>query len=286
MKKLLFVIFISSIIFSCSHHPALNIYSWKFELEANNFVIPYTINLIALSEMNENSNLKPIKKYMNWVFENLNYPDKHGVTGSIYDYHISLVGDEISTEDYDSVDSYSATFLMLLNKYFLLSKDSALIQQNKRQILDIVYTMVHLQGEDGLTIALPNTDFKYLMDNCEVYGGLKAFIELSKEFGWDMESYYQEAMDSVKRGVMQELYNTELQNFNWAIEDLGVHTSSWTKFYPDAYAQIFPIAFDLLDDEEFKQHLWNNFYTIYKNQKIIPAEQQIVIDFAERRMGL
>jgi len=287
MKKILFVICISAFFFSCARHPALKIFSWKFELEESNFIIPYTINLIALSEMNENSNLKPIKNYLNWVFLNLNYPDKFGITGSIYDYHISIIGEETSSEDYDSVDSYSATFLMLLEKYLFLSQDTALIMQNKQKIHDIAYTIVHLQGEDGLTIAVPNSEIKYLMDNCEVYGGLKAIISLSEEFGWDLEDYYFEAKNSLENGIMQKLYNEGLQNFNWAVEERVASSSNWTEFYPDAYAQIFPIVYGLLDDDdELKNHIWDNFNEIYKKQIHVPAEQQIVINFAEQRMGL
>ncbi|MFC1898275.1 hypothetical protein ACFLYJ_01760 [Candidatus Cloacimonadota bacterium] len=286
MKKILFVIFISTLFFSCSQHPALKIFSWKFELEEKNFVIPYTINLIAISDMQENSNLRPIKKYITWVFRNLNYPDKHGLTGSIYDYNISILGTQTSSEGYDSVDSYSATFLMLLNKYFFKSQDRALIRQNKQKILDIAYTIVYLQGEDGLTAALPNSDIKYLMDNCEVYGGLKAFIQLSEEFGWDLEDYYFDAKDSVERGIMQRMYNPELENFNWAVDDVNIHTSNWHVFYPDCYAQIFPIIYGLVDDAKLKSHIWNNFNIFYKIQTNIPMEQKIVISFAEKRMGL
>ena len=256
-------------------------------MEESNFVIPYTINLIALSEMQEAANLRPVKKYLNWVFKNLNYPDKHGLTGSIYDYDISILGIEKSSDNYDSVDSYSATFLMLLQKYFFLSHDRALIQQNKQKIHDIAYTIVYLQDKDGLTIAVPESDVKYLMDNCEVYGGLKAFIELSEDFGWNLEDYYFGAKDSVERGIMQKLYNAEFQNFNWAVDDDSIHASNWNIFYPDAYAQIFPIVYGLLDDDdELRHQIWNNFNEIYKKQKHIPSEQKIVISFAEKRMGL
>ncbi|MDO9578347.1 MAG: hypothetical protein Q7J16_10720 [Candidatus Cloacimonadales bacterium] len=287
MKKILFAIFISSFFFSCSQHPALAIFRWKFQLEESNYVIPYTINLIALSEMQEAVNLRPIKNYLNWVFRNLNYPDKHGLTGSIYDFDISILGVETPSDTYDSVDSYSATFLMMLQKYFFLSQDRALIQQNKQKIHDIAYTIIYLQGEDGLTTALPVSDVKYLMDNCEVFGGLKAFIELSEEFGWNLEDYYFGAKDSVERGIMQKLYNAELQNFNWAVDDENIHTSDWHIFYPDAFAQLFPIIYGLLDDDaELRHHLWDKFNEIYKNQINIPAEQKIVIDFAEKRMDI
>jgi hypothetical protein len=286
MKKILSVIFVSLFFFSCSYHPALTIFSWKFQLEEKNYVIPYTINLIAISELQESSNIRRIRKYIHWVFQNLNYPDIHGLTGSIYDYNISRRGEQTSSYDYDSVDSYSATFLMLLQNYFFQSRDKALIQQNKQKILDIAYTIVYLQDEDGLTTALPNSDVKYLMDNCEVYGGLKAMIGLSEEFDWDLEDFYYGAKDSVERGIMQKLYNAELQNFNWAVDDAGIHKCNWQTFYPDAYAQIFPIIYGLLDNDELEDQIWNNFSITYQKQNYIPPEQKVVIGFAEKRMKL
>ena len=287
MKKILFVIFVSFLIFSCSYHPALIIHSWEFQLEEQNYIIPYTNNLIAISELKKSSNIRRIRKYIHWVFQNLNYPDIHGLTGSIYDYDISNSGEQVPSYDYDSVDSYSATFLMLIQKYFFLSQDKALIRQNKQKIHDIAYTIVYLQDEDGLTTALPNSDVKYLMDNCEVYGGLKAFIELSEDFDWDHENFYDDAKDSVERGIMQKLYNADLQNFNWAVDEDGYHECNWQTFYPDAYAQIFPIIYGILEhDMELTQQLWNNFSLIYKKQNYIPPEQIIVINFAEERMEL
>jgi hypothetical protein len=119
-----------------------------------------------------------------------------------------------------------------------------------------------------------------------VYGGLEAYIELSKEMGWYLEDIFQNARVSVKRGIMQKLYNVELDNFNWAVDDRTIHISDWNRFYPDAFAQIFPIIYGIPgDDRNLEIRLWNRFNEIYKKQLYIPVEQQIVIDFAEKRMG-
>ncbi|MCF7815071.1 MAG: hypothetical protein K9N09_11440 [Candidatus Cloacimonetes bacterium] len=286
MKKILFVIFVSLLLVTCSQHPALKVFSWYSEVAENNYVIPYTLNLFAIDRLENRKSRKHIKKYIEWIFTKLNYPDKHGLTGSIYDFHISQEGEEISSETYDSVDSYSATFLILLNEYVKLTGDQSFIARFKTQIKDIAYTIAHLQDDDGLTSAIPQSDTKYLMDNCEVYGGLIAFTELSKLMGWELENYYDDIAISLRHGIFNYFYNHQNQNFNWAVDDKTVHTSDWNIFYPDAYAQLFPILYKLVDDQPLiKKTIWNNFSEFYSDKENVPLEQQLVISLAEKRMG-
>lgn len=285
MKKVLFVICISFLMLSCSQHPALKVFSWYSDIEKENYVIPYMLNLIAVQKLEEPQNIKHIKKYLIWTFSKLNYPDKQGVTGSIYDFHISNKGREVSSENYDSVDSYSATFLILLNEYMLKTDDKEFLQNNKKEIFDIVYTMAFLQDKDGLTSAVPNSKTKYLMDNCEVFGGLQAFVELSENMGWENADYYKNISLAQRNGIFNFFYNYETRNFNWAVDDNGIHVSDWHTFYPDAIAQLFPIAYKLVDDQPLiRKHIWQKYSELYRNKKNIPLEQQLVIAMAEKRV--
>lgn len=286
MKKILSAIIISVLLFSCAHHPALKIFSWYADVADTNFIIPYTLNLFAIQKMDDKQNQKYIKNYIEWTFTKLNYPDRHGLTGSIYDFHISREGKEMPTTTYDSVDSYSATFLILLNKYLQKTGDKDFLASFRTKIEDIAYTIVYLQADDGLTSAIPNSETKYLMDNCEVYAGLVAFANLSESMGWNLENYYRNVAIAIKNGIFNFFYNPELNNFNWAIDELGVHTSDWNVFYPDAFAQLFPIVYKLVDDQPLiKNHLWQKFNSLYKNKKNVPLEQKLVITIAEERMG-
>ncbi len=286
MKKVLFVICVSLLFSFCKPHPALKIFSWYSEVTENNYVIPYTLNLFAIDKLENRRNIKHIKNYIEWIFTKLNYPDKHGLTGSIYDFHISQDGEEISSETYDSVDSYSATFLILLNEYVKITGDRNFISGFRTQIEDIAYTIAHLMDKDGLTSAIPQSDVKYLMDNCEVFGGLIAFSELSKLMGWKLEDYYEDIAIAVRHGIFNYFYNQQNQNFNWAVDDKIVHTSDWNVFYPDAYAQLFPIVYKLVDEQPLiKKTIWNKFSEFYKDKKDVPLEQQLVIRLAEKRMG-
>ena len=285
MKRFLLFMFVSFLLFSCSRHPALRILQNHQKLGKTNSVIPYTINLYAIHDLQKgkNSNIKP---YLQWVLRNLNYPDKHGLTGSIYDKNITIDGIEFSTGGYDSIDSYSATFLILLQQYFMATGDKKFLKENEKKIMDIAYTIAYLQDKDGLTTALPGSDIKYFMDNCEVHAGLKSFVLLSETMDWDLEEFYSNSLTALENGIQQKFYNAENNNFNWAVDDETVHTANWGIHYPDAYAQLFPIAYNLVFiDKKIKDELWVKYVKLYRGNKIvIPPEQRIIVEFAEERM--
>ena len=284
MKNYLCFLCASLILISCTYHPALNILKKHQKLEQINSVVPYTINLYAIHDLN--SDVNKVKPYLTWVLQNLNYPDKHGLTGSIYDRNITIDGIEFSTGGYDSIDSYSATFLILLHKYFMQTNDKELIKENAKKIQDIAYTIAYLQDDDGLTTALPGSDIKYFMDNCEVYAGLRSFIFLSKAMNWNLEDFSTNTITALEKGIWQRFYNPQNKNFNWAVDDVNVHESDWKNYYPDAYAQIFPIVYDLpFANSKKKDDIWKKYISLYNgNLKDLPSEQKIVVEFAEERM--
>jgi hypothetical protein len=287
MKRLLIWIIVSFFIFSCAQHPALKIAKSVSEIDDENYIIPYFLNLALLLELPVKSNFKDTRNYIIWVFNNLNYPDKHGLTGTIYDFQITKSGSETPTEKYDSVDSYSASFLMVLNEYVNRTADDKLIRENSAKIKDIAYTLAYLQDSDGLTTALPNSNQKYLMDNCEVYGGLSAFIQLAEnhlQFDKEEKMYYSEIQRNLKLGINTILYNPDNRNYDWAVDEVN-HQSDWEVYYPDSYAQLFPVLFDITEDDDLKQHLWTEFNKLYKN-KTLPKEQAIVYSLTEKRMEL
>jgi hypothetical protein len=268
-----------------TQHPVLNIASSIFPIQDQNYIIPYSMNLILMKRFQEDpelQNINDIEDYIHWVFDNLNYPDKYGLTGSIYDFTITRSGVEVPMEIYDSVDSYSATFLVVLNEFFKLTNDKELISAYKNKIDDIAYTIIYLQDNDGLTVAIPNTKTKYLMDNCEVYLGLQAYIELSESMNWECTDYI-ESREKMKRSINDIFFNKTKINYNWAVDEV-IHESDWDVFYPDSYAQLFPILFGLLDEkEELKSHLWSTYYSLYADEEL-PAEQEIIVSMTAKRM--
>ncbi|MCP4632055.1 MAG: hypothetical protein GY855_03940 [candidate division Zixibacteria bacterium] len=260
-------------------NPAIEIMREYQELEPySNIVIPYIVNLMAMDLLKNKSRVDDVKKYILWYLSHLNYSDKYNITGSICDYKVLSHGLEKSLESWDSVDSYAATFIILIYEYYKLTDDRKLIEENRQQLEDIIYLIPYLQDEDDLTIALPGVNEKYLMDNCESYGGVCAFIELSKDFKWGLESYYETVKEGLKYAILTHFYDESEKVFNWFIDGKTKYQSNWNNFYPDAYAQLFPILYDVLPDEKgVKESIIEQFHKHHgESLSSIPVEQSII----------
>ena len=250
-----------------------------------NDINPYIVSIMALNDLEQNRRFKEVKEFISWYFSKLNYPDQHGLTGTIYDY-VAHDGLKHPTGQYDSVDGYAGMFLHLIYRYVLKTGDIELIEDNWSKIEDIVYLIPYLQAEDGLTRALLTTQVKYLMDNGEAYGGITAYLELRKMMGKEDSAYYREIRRNIKEGIFRQLYDREKKMFGWATVDGIVSCSSWDRLYPDAYAQLFPIYFEILSDHlELRIQLWQAFVQNYADKTMdFPQEQLIIYELTKRKM--
>lgn len=267
-------------------HPALAIISlYKAVDERVNIVNPYLVNLMALDLLRRESHVSQVRDYIIWYMDHLNYPDKYGATGSIYDYRVFYDGREESLESADSLDSYASTFIMLVNRYYQLTGEQAFISSRRQELEDIIYLVLFLQQPGGLTIALPGTTGRYLMDNCEAYGGISAFVELADEFGWDIHSFYLQHKTILGQAIDQHFYDPDRGNYYWLIDGQVKHAANWTKYYPDAFAQLFPILYNITTNPERCYRLWNLFLenhgTLLEQMSI---EQQIIYRWTEEIM--
>lgn len=267
-------------------HPALKIIKVFTPVNGErSYVIPYTVNLFSIYILRHDLNSRDVARYIDWYLDNLNYPDKHDLTGSIYDYEIYRDGRQVAIQTYDSVDSYAATFLILLHEYYLKTGHREILDFNRAKIMDIAYLLLFLQDQDGLTKALPDSDAKYLMDNCEVYAGLKAFNELSGVLGWQIPFYYAIAEKGVKQAIFERLYDESAGLFHWAVDDQVIHESCWENYYPDAFAQIFPVLYGVLDPaSEKSQRLWQEFSSRYESSPKPDSLQAILVQMTRERL--
>ncbi|HHZ18916.1 MAG TPA: hypothetical protein GX391_00150 [Firmicutes bacterium] len=270
---------------SYAKHPADEI--MEFYVMTPEDINPYTVSILALNEVAHDRNLDKVKNFIVWYFENLNYPDRYGLTGTIYDF-VHKDGKRQPTGTYDSVDGYAGMFLHLLHQYLLKTGDVKLIKANWNKIEDIVYLLSHLQDEDGLTRALTTTQEKYLMDNCEAYGGVTAYLAISSFLDKGNQKYYKEVQSTIKTGIITHLYQPKKRIFAWATEKGYKSTSRWDVFYPDAYAQLFPLYFNVLSEQpELKKHLWQTFEQKYGHQKHkFPIEQRIIYELTKAKMQM
>lgn len=272
-----------------SNNPALKLMAfYSPDIKSIKMINPYIVNIIAIYEINDQHYLREVKDYILWYFDHLNYPDKDGLTGSIYDYEISESGELKSSGHYDSVDGYAGTFLYMLNLYYLQTGDKELISTNWEKIKDIAYLIRYLQGEDDLTT--PNfkskDNVKYLMDNCEAYAGIKAFNNLAERTGMSNKLFSFELEKKIKKAIMSNLYDKAMKNFYWAVDDKVKHISDWKILYPDALAQIFTIFFGILDgDVEKRKSFWNEFNKYHgKAINNFPLEQLMIYKLTKKKM--
>ena len=226
-------------------------------------VNPYFSEIVAISLINydnTDSSKQKIENYFEWHFSHLNNKtyDINNLEGTIYDYKYKIKNGEIIEEKtekkYDSTDSYAALFLKALGDYskkfglentkdYLISKTNLI-----NQIINVIFsTMVY-----DYSYAKPNYEIIYLMDNCEVYSGLKA-----------AEYLYSNIITNEKEilSLIKDKINYFDNNFDkdwWK----GDHYASilnrdkteythiefnYEQFYPSATSQLFPFIYELID---------------------------------------
>ena len=236
---------------------------------------PYFADFAALALLGAGeSYYENVRRYMDWHFDHLNTAetDYNGVDGTIYDYTVTLSNGKVVSEkininadgkkSYDSTDSYAATFLCVVAKYYEKTGDLAYLQANS-QDLQRLLNPIRQTMDKGLTFAKPDYRIKYLMDNCEVYEGLVAAEKLYTALG--LSELCAEATD-----LKNQVFNA-IEEHMWMEKEgyyevaLGVNNDSayaftWTNFYPCATAQLFPIFCGLLEPTDPRAlHLYNKF---------------------------
>lgn len=265
-------------------HPARVIYEFQDKLEEEAFLTPYDVCLFALIDMDRGKHYKEINTMLEWYFARMNKLDKQGMTGTFYDF--KLQGDkEKVLEQYDSVDGYSGVFLYLLNEYYKATGDSRVILQNWSKVNDIAYTIAYLQQDSGLTIATKNYAVEYLMDNCEAYGGIKAYLALAAALKQKIDTkYYQNVAKGIAQGLNDYL-RAPNGVYGWEKEGKRVRPSRWIIGYPDAYSQTFPVYYGIGSEKE-RAVAWQTFLKYYpaESWQKFPIEQRVFLKLTQKKM--
>lgn len=207
---------------------------------------PYYSNLAAMGLIKDPARYVQVQLWMQWYVNHLNWPDRWGLYGTTYDYNITN-GQEVSSGDADSTDSYAATFLSLAWAYYQTGDPSA--QAYVRSIgyqLDVIGgVLVQTQQSDGLTWAKPDYQIKYLMDNCEAYRGLRDLASLFQALGdSSKQTYYNAAADASLQGI-----RGMWMNGSWAVYKDGIGrlmAPTMATWYPDATSQMFPVLYQVI----------------------------------------
>lgn len=252
-------------------------YAKNGELTVN----PYFADFAALALLdNAEAYADIVVKYMDWHFAHLNTAkeDFNGIDGTIYDYKVTMKNGKIVSEkisnpenadSYDTTDSYAATFLTVVYKYFLKTGDSDYLLSHAEDLKRITNVMFATY-QNGLTYAKPNHLIKYLMDNCEVYEGAFAASRIFEELVLKGKTEYTDMRDNCgnMRFDVQDNINNKLWNYTGrhyktaliAFVDLPRKFFSWNIYYPQATSQLFPIICGVIDPScDRAKHIYEKF---------------------------
>ncbi len=252
----------------------------------------------------------------NWYFTNLGLisiiqyldgPDLDKYIRSYLDLYISKLEPNMSIKDVnfpfgrantssftlvlaDSDDSYAATTLTLATRYLRASQNWAWWDNNKTRLKDMAYRNIALAVKpNGLTSVFQaprnqTNNAGYLMDNAEVYRGLRDFAAMLKERGDTADATYYDSFAKNIATSMGTLFSATSGGFRMA--DLSTQTE--TTFYPGTTCQVFPQVFGVTECAPYFDRAWN-FMAVnspgWETGKLDPYPFAVV-GFAAAKRGL
>ena len=201
---------------------------------------PYFSNLAAIGLTKDKKYFPQVKVWMQWYIRHLNHADKWGLHCTMYDYAVSGIA-ETSLNDADSTDSYAATFLSLAWAFWQTGDHDAraYIKTFSHQLNCIGSVLVKTQQSNGLTWAKPDYQIQFLMDNAEVYKGLRDVASLFDALqNTNARDWYSAYADNEFNGIRDNLWDSTNNDY---LTSVGSPPTDWTKWYPDSTAQLFPV---------------------------------------------
>ncbi len=214
---------------------------------------PYFSNIAALGLLaaDTTESRAGALEWMGWYLDHLNPAATNVPANSVFDYRYYPATDtQVSTGDFDSVDSYASTALNVAWAAYQTG-DPALQTFVSSNIVtyEAIANILHFGGPigvrieppnagAGLTIAKPSYPMPYTMDNTEVYSGLRDFADLQTALGRTSEAAYYGAWAGTSQSAVTDLlWNATNDNWDWAY----LNPSNTDVFYAQGAAQLWPI---------------------------------------------
>jgi hypothetical protein len=210
-------------------------------------VVPYLVHLYGWDALKTYAGtvhhanvIADVRAYLEWYLARRRGPDRYGLVGTVDDHLLTADGRVEPLGRYDSADAYAATFLLLVDGYVTASGDTLWFRRRLGALREVAYLIATLVDPvDGLTRAVPD-GAKYLMDNVEAYAGLTLFARRLRAYDPREARYYESFAQALRRALARELYDPYTGLYAWAKDQAGLHRPDLRRFYPDAYAQLFP----------------------------------------------
>ena len=205
-------------------------------------IIPYFANFAALGlvaayrETGTPSYLKAARRCADWYAAHQN-PD-----GTVFDY-TGTPGAWSPTGDYDSTDSYAATYLDLLLALSRASPDSSWLDNKRESIKKAVDAIKLTLQPIGLTLAKPTYPVMYTMDNVETAQGLHAAADLARLL--HLAPLAEETEHLARRmetAVARDLWGPSTDSYLIGLQPDGHRAQGFTVWYPDVMANLMAVA--------------------------------------------
>jgi hypothetical protein len=206
-----------------------------------NWLMPYYSNLACLGWVQASKTLgittyHPwIRAWLEWYAANMN-PD-----GTMDDYTYAN-GQLTSRNTYDSSDSYAATFLECVERYRRDAGGTVALRALYPAVKKAVSAILLTYQSDGLTWARPDFQVKYLMDNVEVYLGLRAASQLARVMRDTVWRRWEKLASQTQNAIETVLWLEGEQYYAWALHPNGARETRLSEWYPDVMAQLMTIA--------------------------------------------
>jgi hypothetical protein len=159
----------------------------------------------------------------------------------------------------DSDDSYAATFLTLVARYLRASNNWTWWDANKARIKEVAYRNLAVTVKPiGLTSVFQaprssTNNIGYLMDNCEVYRGLRDYAALLRLRGEPVDATYYDAIATGIAGGIVKLFKSTPGAFMPG----DAYLAPENKFYAGTTCQVFPQAFGVTEAAPLFNYGWN-----------------------------
>lgn len=156
----------------------------------------------------------------------------------------------VSTGDMDSTDAYAATFLVAVRDAWAATQDATRLAAIWPGVQKAVAALEATADADRLTYAKPGHTLKYLMDNAEVYEGLRALEQIAVAAGDSALEALASEWTATMAPSLESFWNPARGGYDVAISATGQRDQvDWAEFYPSTTAQAWMINTGLVPAE-------------------------------------
>jgi hypothetical protein len=207
---------------------------------AHVWVAPYFVQYAALAllaghERNPNpADLRRVGAWLDWCARNQAAEGYwNDFTGTVEGYR--------NNGKVDAWDSSAALYLLVAGRYQRAGgKVTPAIAAAARKALRCIESVT---DEDGLSWATPKYRVKFLLDNIEVYAGLRSAAGLFAAVDAPKEARRAREMADKLGKKLPDYWQAEARRFAYALHENGTFEGGLDKLYPHGLAQLFGVSF-------------------------------------------